>query len=153
MMGWGLWKGKSLSVLDYPNMWNFRNNTLNKVQLMQWRWVCMWNIGRIFYYICQNPCLLIGPLFWKTFGLPTIGSSIMWRLSCHPQVRLLIYKTQSCILVVGPRTWSWLPCTPYLKISTMEILFLWGHMILSLSLFGWEEHRVMLSRMIKMVKV
>jgi hypothetical protein len=32
----------------------------------------------------------------------------------------------------------------------MEILFSRGFMILSLSLFGWEKHKVMLSRMIKM---
>jgi hypothetical protein len=32
----------------------------------------------------------------------------------------------------------------------MEILLSWSLMILSLSLFGWEEHKMMLSKLIKM---
>ncbi len=83
-------------------------------------------------------------------SLPTIGSWIMQKLNCRPQGQLLIWKTWSCVLIVGPRTWSQFPHTPYLEISTMEILFSWSLMILSLSLFGWEKHRVMLSKMIKM---
>jgi hypothetical protein len=129
---------KKLSMLDYLNTWDFGNKALNKVQLMRWRLVHMWIIKRIFYCICQNLCVLKGALFWRIFGVPTIGSWIMWELSCHPQHRLLIQKIQSFVLIIGPRTWSQFPHRPHLEISTMEILFSWGLMILSLSLFGWE---------------
>ncbi len=102
------------------------------------------------YCICQNLCLFKSPLFWKAFGLLTIRGLIMWRLSCHPQIRLLIWKTWSCVLIVGLITWSQFSHTPYLETSIMEILFSKGFTILSLSLFGWEKHKVMLSRVIKM---
>ncbi len=145
-----LWRRKSLLMLDYPNMWNSRSKTLNKLQLMQWRWFHMWNIGRIFYYICQSHCLSKVPLFWKAFGLRAIGSINMPRLHCHQQWRLWIWKTQSCIFIVDLRIKNLLWHTPCLKISTMEILFSWGRMIFYLSLCGWEEHKVMLSKMTKM---
>jgi hypothetical protein len=90
MMRWGWWRGRSLLVQDYPNTWNSRNKALNKTQLMQWQWIYMWIIGRMFCYICQNPCLLKGPLSWKALGLPTIGNWIMWELSCRSQSQLLI---------------------------------------------------------------
>jgi len=51
---------------------------------------------------------------------------------------------------MGPKTWSLLQHRPHLKISTMEILFSWGHMIMFSFLCGWEKHKVMLSRMTKM---
>jgi len=117
---------------------------------MQWRWVLMWINGKIFYCICQNLCLFKGALFWKAFGFPAIGSWIMQDLSCCPQCWLLIRKMWSFVLIVDPLTWSQFSHTPWLEISTMEILFLWSLMILSFSLFGWEEHKVILSRMIKM---
>ncbi len=148
MMQWGWWKGRSLSLLNCLNMWNYKNKALNKVQLMQWKCVHMWITRRIFDCIYQNLYLLKGPLFWKVFGLLAIGSWIVRNLSCCPQHWLLIWKIWSFVLIMGPRTWSWLPHTPHLEISTMEILFLWSFIILSL--FGWEEHIVMLSRMIKM---
>ncbi len=107
MMRWGWWRGKSLLMLDYPNFtWSFGNKAWNKTQLMKWRRIHMWITRRIFYYICQNLCLLKGPLFWKVFHLPTIGNWIMWEVNCHPQGQLLIWKTQSCVLTMGPRTWS-----------------------------------------------
>ncbi len=65
------WKGKSLLVLDYSNMWNSRSKALNKAQLTQWRWFCLWNIGR-FYYICQNCYFFKVPPFWSACGLQTI---------------------------------------------------------------------------------
>ncbi len=77
MMRWGWWRMRSLSMLDYPNMWNSGNKAWNKVQLMWWKWVRMWITKRMFYYICQNLYLFKGPLFWKVFGLATIGSWIM----------------------------------------------------------------------------
>ncbi len=137
-------------MLNCLNTWNSRNNTLNKTQLMSWRWVCMWITMKIFYCICQNLCLLKGAFFWRAFGLPTIRSWIMWKLSCYPQRWLLIWKIRSFALIVGPRIWSQFLYTPYLVILTMVILLSWGFMVLSLSLFGWEEHKMMLSRMIKM---
>ncbi len=63
MMQWGQWRGSSLLVLDCLNTWNYGNNALNKAQLMWWRWVYMWIIGRMFCCICQNLCLLKGSLF------------------------------------------------------------------------------------------
>ncbi len=66
------WKGKSLLVLDYSNMWNSRSKALNKAQLTQWRWFCLWNIGR-FYYICQNCYFFKVSPFWSACGLQTIG--------------------------------------------------------------------------------
>jgi hypothetical protein len=150
MIQWGQWKGRSLSMLDCPNTWNSRNKALNKTQLMWWKWVRIWITMKIFYCIYQNLCLLKGALFWRAFGLPTIRSWIMQKLNCRPQRWLLIWKIRSFALIVGPRIWSRFPHTPYLNISTMEILLTWGFMVLSLSLFSWEEHKVMLSRMIKM---
>ncbi len=106
MMRWGWWGGKSLSMLDYPNTWNSRNKAWKKLQLMQWRWICMWIIKKIFYCIYQNLCLLKGLVLWKDFGLPVIRNWIMRELSCCPQGRLLIKKTRSFVLIVGPKTWS-----------------------------------------------
>ncbi len=137
-------------MLDCLNTWNSGNKALNKAQFTWWKWIRIWITGRIFYYICQNLCLFKGAFFWRTFALPTIESWIMWELSCCPQRRLLIQNIQSFVFIVGLRTWSRFPHTLHLKILAMDILFLWGFMILSLSLFGWEEHKVMLWRMIKM---
>jgi hypothetical protein len=106
MMQWGQWKGRSLLVLNCLNTWNSRNNALNKTQLMWWRWLHMLNTVKIFYYICQNLCLLKGALFWRAFGLPTIRSWNMWNLSCRPQCWLLIWKIRSFALIVGLRIWS-----------------------------------------------
>ncbi len=141
---------RSLSVLDYLNTWNFGNKALNKVQLMQWTWVHLWIIGRMFYYIRQILYLFKGAFFLSVFDLPTIGSWIMQELSCCPQCWLLIFKNWLFVLIMSARTWSRFLHTPRLEISTMEILWLWGFMILSLSMFGWEEYKVMLLRMIKM---
>ncbi len=100
MMHWGLWRGKSLLMLDCPNMWNSRSKTLNKVQLMGWKWFHMWNIGRIFYCICQSRCLSKVPLFWKAFGLQAIGSINMSRLHCHQQWRFCSHEAAWFLFVL-----------------------------------------------------
>jgi hypothetical protein len=74
----------------------------------------------------------------------------MPRLHCQPRWKLLMQKTQSCVLIMGQRTWSLLDGTHPIEISTMGILFWWSPMILSLLLCGWEKHNVMLWRMSKM---
>jgi len=35
--------------------------------------ILLWNIGRIFYCICQNCYFFKVPLFWRACGLQTIG--------------------------------------------------------------------------------
>jgi hypothetical protein len=68
-----------------------------------------------------------------------------------PSTKLIIdLKDPNIHPYFGPKNLKLVLHTPHLKISTMKILFLWSLMIFSLSLFGLEEHRMMLWRMIKM---
>ncbi len=101
MMCWGLWRKKRSLMLDYPNMWNFENKALIKIQRMQWKWLYMLNIGRMFCCICQNRYVFKVQHFWRVFGLQAIGGLIMLGLCCQLGWKLLMQKTHSCVLIAG----------------------------------------------------
>ncbi len=81
------------------------------------------------------------------FGLQVIVNPTILRLYCWLLLSVLIHMTQFNALIVGQKTWGLQPHTFCLKILMVRILFLSGHMILALFLFGWEEHNVMLWKM------
>ncbi len=114
MMHSSPWKGKSLLVLDYSNMWNSRSKALNKAQLTQWRWFCLWNIERIFYYICQNCYFFEVSLFWKACGLQTIGGLNYAKVSLPFIMEVIDSKDLVMHLNCGPKN---------LKPTPLYILF------------------------------
>jgi len=129
---------------------DFRRWALHKVQHMKWIWSRMWNIRRIPCRICQNLYPVKVPFFCKGFGLQVIGNPTTPRLHYQPLLLVLIQRTQSNIFIVYQRTWSLQLHTPCSKILMMGILFWWGRMILTLFMFGWENHKVMLWRLKKL---
>jgi hypothetical protein len=60
------------------------------------------NIGRIFYWIYQNCCLLKVPLLWRALGLQAIEGLIMLKLYTLPSTMEVV--NLESIIIVGPRT-------------------------------------------------
>jgi hypothetical protein len=141
---------KFIKLSKYVEFW--KQGIKIKHNFMQWRWIYIWIIGKMFCCICSKP-------------LPTQRSILFGRHLAFQQLDVELCESWVAIhkadcwfkrpshlsFIVGPRTWNYLSHTPHLKISTMKILFLWNLMILSLSLFRLEEHILMLWKMIKMI--
>jgi len=114
--------------------------------------------------LCNEDEFVCGLLEWYFIAfikpLPTQGSTLLegfwpcsnWKLN-YAKVELpstmpvVDFEDPLISLIMGPRTWSWLPHTPpFRDLNNGDFVLVRFHD----PFFGWEEHIVMLLKMIKM---
>jgi hypothetical protein len=76
--------------------------------------ILFWNIGRIFYCICQNCYFFKVPFFWRACGLQTIGGFNYAKASLPFIMEVIDSKDLIMYLNCGPKN---------LKSTPMYILF------------------------------
>ncbi len=136
-------------MLDYPNTWNSERKGLNKVQFTPWRWFRMWNIKRLLYCICQNHYLFkVGHSFGRLLAFQQLDFNYA-KTKLLSTMQVVDWEDPIMHPYCGPNNLKRvLAYTPFKDLNN-GFFFLWSRMILSLSLCWWEEHKVMLLRMIK----
>ncbi len=116
MMCWGLWRKNILTILTNSNMWSFRSTTLNKMLFRQAKWACIWNIGRIFYCICQNCYLLKFHFFGGLLTFKELEIQLYVRVFLPPTMEVANAKD----LIITPYH-GLKNLKSFLKIATNEI--------------------------------